>query len=54
MNNRIFKPIETTIRRRLNSEKRNKGDEPIWVLIQIYMEMSQRNSLYSYLKQTKM
>jgi hypothetical protein len=51
---RIFKPIETTIRRRLNSEKRNKGDEPIWVLIQIYMEMSQRNSLYSYLKQTKM
>jgi hypothetical protein len=51
---RIFKPIETTIRRRLNSEKRNKGDGPIWVLIQIYMEMSQRNSLYSYLKQTKM
>jgi hypothetical protein len=33
--------------------KKNRGDETIWVIIHIYMEMSQRNSLCSYLKQTK-
>jgi hypothetical protein len=29
--------------------KKNKGDEPIGVLMHIYMEMSQGNSLCSYL-----
>jgi hypothetical protein len=46
---RIFKPIEITIRRGL----RYKGEKKE-VIIHIYMEMSQWNSLYSYLKQTKM
>jgi hypothetical protein len=32
----------------------NKLDVPIWVIIHIYMEISQAYSLYSYLKQTKM
>jgi hypothetical protein len=27
--------------------------KPIWVIIHLYMEMSQGNSLYSYLKQQK-
>jgi hypothetical protein len=30
-----------------------RGDEPIWVIIHIYMEISQGNSLCSYLKQNK-
>jgi hypothetical protein len=30
------------------------GDEPIWVIIHFYREMSQGNSLYNYLKQTKL
>jgi hypothetical protein len=29
---------------------KNGGDEPIWVIIHSYMEMSQGNSLFSYLK----
>jgi hypothetical protein len=35
--------------------KKNRGDEPIWVIIHIYMEISQGNSLcsYLYLKQAK-
>jgi hypothetical protein len=33
--------------------KKNRGDEPIVVIIHIYMEMSQGHSLCSYLKQTK-
>jgi hypothetical protein len=35
--------------------KKNRGDEPIGVIIHIYMELSQRNSLcgYFYLKQAK-
>jgi hypothetical protein len=28
-------------------------DKPIWVIIHMYMEISQGNSLCSYLKQTK-
>jgi hypothetical protein len=36
-----------------DTNKPNTGDEPIRVIISIYMEMSQGNSLYSYLKQTK-
>jgi hypothetical protein len=36
--------------------KKNRGDELIVVVVQIYMEMSQGNSLcsYLYLKQAKM
>jgi hypothetical protein len=36
--------------------KKNRGDEPIGVVIHIYMEISQGNSLcnYLYLEQTKM
>jgi hypothetical protein len=33
---------------------KNRGDEPIWVITHIFMEMSQGNCLCSYLKQTKM
>jgi hypothetical protein len=50
---RIFKPVETTIRRGLR-QKKNRGDEPIWARIHIYIEMLQGNSLDSYAKQTKM
>jgi hypothetical protein len=48
----IFKPIEITIRRGLRKKK--SRDELIRVIIHIYIEMSQGNSLCSYLKQTKM
>jgi hypothetical protein len=34
---RIFKPVEITIRRK----QKNGGDEPIQVIIHTYMEMSQ-------------
>jgi hypothetical protein len=34
--------------------KKTSGEEPVRVIIHIYMEMSQGNSLRSYLKQTKM
>jgi hypothetical protein len=34
--------------------KKRRGDEPVRDIIHIYMEMSQGNALYSYLKQTKM
>jgi hypothetical protein len=34
--------------------EKNRGNELIQAIIHIYMEMSQRNTLYSYLKQTKM
>jgi hypothetical protein len=39
--------------------RKNRGKEPIWVIIHIYMEISQGNSLcslcsYLYLKQGKM
>jgi hypothetical protein len=33
--------------------KKYRGDEPVSVIIHTYMEMSQRNSLFSYLKQVK-
>jgi hypothetical protein len=39
MNKEFFKPVEITTRRGLRKEK-NRGDEPIWVIIHIYMEMS--------------
>jgi hypothetical protein len=29
-------------------------DEPTWVLIHMFMEMSQNSTLYHYLKQTKL
>jgi hypothetical protein len=51
---RIFKPVETTIKKGLRQKEKNRGDEPIQVIIHIHMEISQGNSLYSYLKQTKM
>jgi hypothetical protein len=34
--------------------EKNRGDEPVWVIIHIYMEISQGNSRCSYLKQIKM
>jgi hypothetical protein len=51
---RIFKLVEITIGRRLRKKEKNRGDEPIQVIIHMYMEMSQGNSLYSYLKQIKL
>jgi hypothetical protein len=52
---RIFIPVEITIRRGLRKKgEKNRGDEPIRVIIHIYMETSQGNPLCSYLNQTKM
>jgi hypothetical protein len=51
---KVFKPVEITIRSSLGRKKKNSRDEPIWVIIHLHMEMSQGNSLYSYLKQRKM
>jgi hypothetical protein len=34
--------------------KKNKGDEPIWPIVHVQMEVSQGNSLCSYLKQANM
>jgi hypothetical protein len=42
---RIFKPVEITMRRGLRRKEKNRGDEPMWVIIHIYMEVSQGNSL---------
>jgi hypothetical protein len=36
------------------SRKEKNRDEPVQVIIHLYMEMSQWSSLYNYLKQTKM
>jgi hypothetical protein len=47
---KIFKRFETIMRRGLRKKDKNIGNEPI---IYIYMEISQGNSLCSYLKQTK-
>jgi hypothetical protein len=33
--------------------KKNRGEESIGIIIQVYMELSQGNSLCSYLKQAK-
>jgi hypothetical protein len=49
---RNFKPVEVTIRRL--RKKKYRGDELIWVIIHIYIDMSEENSLCCYLKQTKM
>jgi hypothetical protein len=38
---RIFKPVEVTIRRDKGRKEKNKGDEPIWVIIHICIETSQ-------------
>jgi hypothetical protein len=46
---RIFKTVEAIIKRGLR-----KKEEQIRVILHIYMEISQENSLCSYLKQTKM
>jgi hypothetical protein len=47
--NLLKSPKGTNVERR-----KNRGDEPIRVLINIYMEMLHGNTLYSYLNQTKM
>jgi hypothetical protein len=55
---RNFKSAETIIRKGLTKVewKKNRGDEPIGVIIHIYMELSHGNSLcsYLYLKQAKL
>jgi hypothetical protein len=38
---RILKPVEITVRKGLRWKGENGGDEPIWVIIHIHMEMSQ-------------
>jgi hypothetical protein len=38
---RIFKPVEITIRRGQRRKEKNRRDEPIQIIVQIYMEMSQ-------------
>jgi hypothetical protein len=53
-NYRIFKSVETTIRKgRKDRKKKNRGDKPIPAIIYTYMEMPQGNPLCSYLKQAK-
>jgi hypothetical protein len=37
---RTFKPIKTGIRRGLSRKKKNREDEPIQLIIHIYMAMS--------------
>jgi hypothetical protein len=50
---RIFKPVEITIRRGLRYKEKNRGDEPIRIIIHIYMEMSQGNSCIAILNKQK-
>jgi hypothetical protein len=38
---RIFKPFEITIRKGLRLKEKNRGHEPIQVIIHIYTEVSQ-------------
>jgi hypothetical protein len=38
-------------RRDYSRKEKKRGDEPFWAVIRMYMEMSQGNSLCSYLKQ---
>jgi hypothetical protein len=38
---RIFKPVEITRRRGIGIKEKNRGDEPLRVIIHKYMEMSQ-------------
>jgi hypothetical protein len=51
---RIFKPIEITTQRGLRYKGENEENEPIPVMIHIFMDMSQGKSRCNYLKQTKM
>jgi hypothetical protein len=51
---RIFKPIEAIITKDQGKKKKNRGDEPIWATIHIYMELTQEKSLCNYFKQAKM
>jgi hypothetical protein len=38
--------VEATIEKRdYGRKKKNRGDEPIWAIVYIYMEMTQRNFL---------
>jgi hypothetical protein len=41
----IFKPVEITIEEDQGIKEKNRGDEPIQVIIYTCMEMTQRNSL---------
>jgi hypothetical protein len=42
---RIIKLVEITVRRGLRYKEKKRGREPTLVIIHIYMEMSQGNSL---------
>jgi hypothetical protein len=46
----LVKPLEESDKGR---KEKNRGNELIWVIIHIYMEMSQGNSLYSYINKEK-
>jgi hypothetical protein len=37
-----------------NSNSKNRGDEPIWVITYIHMKMSPGNTLCKYIKKPKM
>jgi hypothetical protein len=37
---RIFKPVEIILRRDYGKKEKNSKDEPIWVIIHIYVEIS--------------
>jgi hypothetical protein len=52
MNIEFLNWLKTTIRK--EPRQKNRGSEPNQALIHIYMEVSQGNSLCSYLKQEKM
>jgi diaminopimelate decarboxylase len=53
MNTELLNPLKLLYEGAM-VERKNRGDESICVIIHIHMEMSQGNSLHSYLKQTKM
>jgi hypothetical protein len=50
----LLKLLKPPLEEDSGRKKKNRRDEPMWVIIHIYIEMSQGNCLYSYLKQTKM
>jgi hypothetical protein len=38
---KIFNPVEITLRRGLGRKKKNRGNEPLQVIIHTYIEMSE-------------
>jgi ribosomal protein S26 len=54
MNVEFLNQLKPPQKRDYGRKKKNRGDEPIWAIIHLYMEVPQGNSLCRYLKQAKM